>query len=726
MAHPFRAPAGLAPLEPADPRSVPPFTVHGRLGAGGMGVVLAATDPAGAWVAIKVVRPEYAGDAEFRARFAGEVELMRRVRARCIAPVLAHDTRAGQPWYATPYLPGPTLGARVRQGGAIPMPQARVVAAGMAEAIAAIHAAGVLHRDLKPSNVILAPDGPKVLDFGIARAVDETGLTRTGGLVGSPGWLSPERYRGVSGPEADVFAWGAMVAFAATGRSPFGGGGAETLMYRILNEEPDLGGLPEELREPVTAALDKDPDRRPRAAELLHRIAGPAPGAEAGADAGADDTTVVDGLIRAHWDGGGDGPGAAAPPETRGTRPAPPEPHAARPAPPAVPGTPPPAPAPPGTPGDGPPARRWKLPLALTAGALSVALIGVSGLIAAARFGGGDDGEPGGPGPAAEPPPLAGEGTLSGAFQGAGSTFLAAAFEGWAADYAERQPGVEASYDAVGSGAGAQMFVSGEADFGSAEAGLTAEEVEAAEAARGCPVVQFPVVTGAVAVVSANEELEGTAFTADGLASLYRGEDLDYPGLPGTVPAEGADGEGPSLEIVPVRHDDTASTARVFADYLASRGTGWDPEDWGDAAVAAPGDEGVYQVLQEEQGGIGFVNASFADEMELTALPVVNDSGSPVVPDPGSTEAATEQLELDGGRAALPSAEGEAYPIMRIAHVFAFECGYDGGAGAALRDFWLYALGEEGAGTAQDTGYTPLGPVIAEETTGTAARIGTA
>ncbi|MFW5418779.1 substrate-binding domain-containing protein [Nocardiopsis sp. CNT-189] len=715
MAHPFRPPAGLTPPEPADPRSVPPFTVHGRLGAGGMGVVLAATDPAGAWVAIKVVRPEYAGDAEFRARFAGEVALMRRVRARCIAPVLAHDTGAGQPWYATPYLPGPTLGARVRGGGAIPMPQVRVVAAGMAEAIAAIHAAGVLHRDLKPSNVILAPDGPKVLDFGIARAVDETGLTRTGGLVGSPGWLSPERYRGVSGPEADVFAWGAMVAFAATGRSPFGGGGAETLMYRILNEEPDLAGLPEELREPVASALDKDPGRRPAAAELLHRVAGPGPEAAAG----ADDTTVVDGLIRAHWDGGGEGreAGSPAPTAPQGAPP---------PAPPGVQGTRPPAPAPPGAPGGAPSGRRWKLPLALTAGALSVALVGAAGLIAAARFGGGDGGGSGGPGPAAAQPSPAAGGTLSGTLHGAGSTFLTAAFEGWAAAYAERQPGVEASYDAVGSGAGAQMFVDGEVDFGAAEAGLTGDEVEAAEAARGCPVVQFPVVTGAVSVVSANEELKGTAFTADGLASLYRGEDLDHPGLPGTVPADGAGGEGPSLEIVPVRHDDTASTARVFDEYLASRDTGWNPGDWGGASVAAAGDEGVHQVLLEEPGGIGFVNGSFAEEAGLAVLPVVNDSGSQVVPDPDSTRAATEQLELDGGRATLPAAVGEAYPIMRIAHVFAFECGYDGGAGAALRDFWIYALGEEGAQAAQNGGYTPLGPLTGEKATGIAARIGTA
>ena len=247
----------MSDLTDGDPRQVGGFHVRGRLGAGGMGVVYAATDHYGNWAAVKVVREDYTNDPEFRVRFAREVDLMRRVRARCVAPLLAAGPDDARPWYATAYVAGPTLHQHVSRNGPLPLPAARALAAGLAEAITAIHQAGIVHRDLKPANVILAQDGPKVLDFGIARAADETALTRTGGLIGSPGWVSPERFRGQTGPEADVFSWGALVAYAALGRPPFGTGGAETLMYRVLNAEPDLAGLPDQLRPVVTAALAK-------------------------------------------------------------------------------------------------------------------------------------------------------------------------------------------------------------------------------------------------------------------------------------------------------------------------------------------------------------------------------------------------------------------------------------------------------------------------------------
>ncbi|MGW5877889.1 ABC transporter substrate-binding protein [Nocardiopsis terrae] len=292
----------MTPLEPADPRTVPPFDLRGRLGAGGMGVVYAALSPDDHWVAVKVIRPEFAADQDFRQRFTREVQLMSRIRARCIASVLAYDTSAEQPWFATAFLPGPTLNERVRSEGALPEAKARVLAAGMAEAIAAIHSAGIVHRDLKPSNVILAPDGPKVLDFGIAHALDGTQLTRTGGLMGSPGWMSPERFRGGAGPGADVFSWGALVAYAVTGRPPFGRGSAEEMMFRLLSEEPDLSGVPKDLRELVARSLAKDPGDRPSAAELVRSLAGevgagPAP-------ASPDEmATMVNTLIARDWAG---------------------------------------------------------------------------------------------------------------------------------------------------------------------------------------------------------------------------------------------------------------------------------------------------------------------------------------------------------------------------------------------------------------------------------------
>ncbi|MFW5417779.1 transporter substrate-binding domain-containing protein [Nocardiopsis sp. CNT-189] len=345
----------LSDLSPEDRRRVGPFQVHGRIGAGGMGVVYGATGPDGGWAALKVVRAEYAEDAEFRARFGREIRLMERVRARSIAPLVAAGADDPEPWYATAYVPGPTLAQRVSRGGAMPLGQARALAVGMAEAIAGIHAAGIVHRDLKPANVILAPDGPKVVDFGIARALDETGITRTGGLIGSPGWMSPERFRGVSGPEDDVFAWGALVAYASAGRPPYGRGSAEALMYRVLNEEPDLSGVPGELVDPVRLALARDPADRPAAERLLRQVAW---GGGGGTDRGEDDATIVATVVAREWAprpaGGPPAPAAAggAPPQApppaapRGT--APPGGVAPPPGPGSGPG---PGPAAPGRPG---------------------------------------------------------------------------------------------------------------------------------------------------------------------------------------------------------------------------------------------------------------------------------------------------------------------------------------------------------------------------------------
>lgn len=263
----------LRPSAAGDPRTVGPFRIVGRIGSGGMGVVHAGLAPDGQRAAVKVIQAEYAGDPSFRARFAREVKLMRRVEGPCLVPLLDADANAEQPWLATPFVPGPTLSAYLRQSGPLSGVQLHALAAGVAGALAAVHAAGIVHRDLKPGNVILAPDGPRVLDFGIAHALDETAITRTGSLTGTPGWSSPEQYRGEpGGPAADVFAWGALVAQAATGRHPFGTGAPDVMAYRIVAEEPDLAGVPEELLPHVTAALAKDPAERPASARLAEHV----------------------------------------------------------------------------------------------------------------------------------------------------------------------------------------------------------------------------------------------------------------------------------------------------------------------------------------------------------------------------------------------------------------------------------------------------------------------
>ncbi|SHJ01867.1 Serine/threonine protein kinase [Nocardiopsis flavescens] len=273
------APAGVSPLSQGDPRAVGPFRIAGRLGAGGMGTVYAALDDRDRRAALKRIHAVYAADGDFRDRFAREVRLVRRVRAEGVPRFLAADTRADVPWLATEYVPGPTLDARVRGGGPLPAGFLADFARVTARALAAIHAAGVVHRDLKPGNVILSPAGPRVLDFGIARAAEETALTRTGALVGTPGWISPEQYRGEAATDrSDVFAWACMAVFAATGRGPFGPGTEEGVISAVLSAAPALHGVPGPLRPVLAAALDKDPARRPSAAEAARALpAFPAP-----------------------------------------------------------------------------------------------------------------------------------------------------------------------------------------------------------------------------------------------------------------------------------------------------------------------------------------------------------------------------------------------------------------------------------------------------------------
>ncbi|WP_017603008.1 serine/threonine-protein kinase [Nocardiopsis alkaliphila] len=270
-------PPGVLPCTSEDPPRLGPYRIIGRLGAGGMGVVYAAVDRADRPLAVKLVRAEYAADPDFRERFAREVRMVRRVRGTCLPTFLNADVTARRPWLATEYVPGPTLRTYVTENGPLTGEALIAFAAGLAEALSSIHAADVVHRDLKPGNVLLSPNGPKVLDFGIARALEETALTRTGGLFGTPGWVSPERYGGAA-PDAasDMFAWGGLVLLAATARSPFGRGDAAELARRALEEEPDLTGVPDFLLPWVRGALAKDPAARPTAAQILAGLA-PAP-----------------------------------------------------------------------------------------------------------------------------------------------------------------------------------------------------------------------------------------------------------------------------------------------------------------------------------------------------------------------------------------------------------------------------------------------------------------
>ncbi|WP_043261582.1 serine/threonine-protein kinase [Streptomyces sp. e14] len=258
----------VLPARPGDPARIGPYRVVGRLGAGGMGTVHAALAPDGTRVAVKVIHPQQAQEPEFRARFRREVDLSSRVSGPYLVPLLAADADAQTPWLATAYVPGPTLNEHVLAHGPLGGASLHALATATARALADVHRAGVVHRDVKPQNVILTPSGPRVLDFGIAHAADGTSVTRTGVMTGTPGWISPEQYRtGAAGPAGDVFAWGALVAYAATGRLPFGAGAPDVVAFRVMSGEPDLDGVPQSLRGVVERALAKDPEDRPSAAE---------------------------------------------------------------------------------------------------------------------------------------------------------------------------------------------------------------------------------------------------------------------------------------------------------------------------------------------------------------------------------------------------------------------------------------------------------------------------
>ncbi|WP_153411249.1 serine/threonine-protein kinase [Nocardia macrotermitis] len=267
------------PLGAGDPETVGPYRLLGFLGAGGMGRVYLGCDSGGRSVAVKVVRPDLAGDKTFRTRFRREVAAARRVAGPHTVPVYDADIDGPQPWLATGYVSGPSLTDAVETFGPLPEPSLLALGVGLARALLDVHATGMVHRDLKPSNVLLAQDGPRVIDFGIARiAQDETALTTTGKIIGSPGYMSPEQISGgVTGPPGDVFALGGVLVYAATGVAPFGTGDTISMLWRVMQEEPGLDGVPERLRGIVAACLAKDPRDRPTPAQLERQLAGLCP-----------------------------------------------------------------------------------------------------------------------------------------------------------------------------------------------------------------------------------------------------------------------------------------------------------------------------------------------------------------------------------------------------------------------------------------------------------------
>lgn len=270
----------VTPLRTGDPGAVGPHRLLGRLGEGGMGTVYLAVTPDDRAVAVKVLRDTpLDGSETARRRFRQELEALRRVRGPHLVELLDADVEADLPYLVTRFVPGTRLDRHVEVHGPLPPEDLRALARGLADALGTLHEAGVVHRDLTPANVLLVDGSPQLIDLGLATATElsaGTALTRTGTVVGTPGYLAPEQVTGTDvTPAVDVHAWGATVAFAGTGRPPYGTGRPEAVLYRIVHEDPDLEGLPVDLRALVEAATDPDPARRPAAGELLAELGGP-------------------------------------------------------------------------------------------------------------------------------------------------------------------------------------------------------------------------------------------------------------------------------------------------------------------------------------------------------------------------------------------------------------------------------------------------------------------
>ena len=314
-----------------DLERIGPYRVLRPLGAGGMGQVYLAQSPGGRTVAVKVIRPDLVAGRGFRERFAREVAAARGVSGLYTAAVIDADPDADLPWMATAYVDGPSLAAVIDEQGALPADAVLALAAGLAEGLQAIHRAGLVHRDLKPSNVLLAADGPRIIDFGVSWADHASRLTEAGQVVGSPGFISPEQALGREvGPASDVFSLGTVLAYAC-GQRPFGSGAPQGIMYRLVHEPPDLSAVPGRLRQLIGACLAKEPGHRPTTAQLLSRLAESVPEVPLAAGprtAGPPDSAPWDSASRdsasrdsASWNTAPDGPARGIPaPRARAAR----------------------------------------------------------------------------------------------------------------------------------------------------------------------------------------------------------------------------------------------------------------------------------------------------------------------------------------------------------------------------------------------------------------------
>ncbi|MFJ8623650.1 serine/threonine-protein kinase [Kitasatospora sp. NPDC093550] len=550
-----------------DPREIGGYLLEGRLGAGGMGVVYRARSVSGRQVAVKVIRPELAADTEFRARFRQEVAAARKVSGAFTAPVLDADAEAPAPWLVTLFIAGPSLGERVSGQGPLTPPEVRRLAAGLAEALREIHRAGLVHRDLKPGNVLLAEDGPRVIDFGIAKAAGETQLTSTGVAVGTPPFMAPEQFRsGTATAATDVFALGSVLAFAATGRGPFGADSSHAVGFRVVYEEPDLTGLAAELRPLVVACLTKDPEQRPTVEQLLGL-----------ASQGERDRTV-------RFRTGPVAPTPTAPAALlAAAAPAPTAPAA--PAAATAPAVAPTGPVPPAVPsylaapstrpsladaGARPRRRKGVLIGSALSTVVVVATAGTLGFLAWRDHGPDEPLAHGpNPGPSSSVPATAGAACGPDGKQAVGSDGLQVALlKQWQADYAKECPGAGITVNGPASGTVMDQYATFKSDGVTLDAPMTADQ--RAVVGRHCPTgyaSQIPVTVLPIAVVYNAPGVKGLEFDAPTLARIFTGKITKWndPAIKALNPVW----KLPDAPIdVRIPSNESASTA-IFTQYLA-------------------------------------------------------------------------------------------------------------------------------------------------------------
>ncbi|MFF2079874.1 serine/threonine-protein kinase [Kitasatospora sp. NPDC058162] len=703
-------------LSEHDPREIGGYLLEGRLGAGGMGVVYRARSVSGRQVAVKVIRPELAADAEFRARFRLEVTAARKVSGAFTAPVLDADADAPSPWLATLFIPGPSLGERVAGQGPLAPPEVRRLAAGLAEALREIHRVGLVHRDLKPGNVLLAEDGPRVIDFGIARSAGETQLTSTGVAVGTPPFMAPEQFRsGTATAATDVFALGSVLAFAATGRGPFGADSSHAVGFRVVYEEPDLTGLAPELYPLIVGCLAKESEQRPTVEGLLRLIAD-----------GARERTVQLQLRT--------GPVTPAAVPVPAPTPAPvPGPTPSQTAPSQVAPVPvqPPAPptVPPYLPSPAPAGRPRPRKALLIGSAVAAVVVAAAGTLGYLTW---HDQQPG-TGPAALPSGVscapAGKATVG------ADGMEGPLVEQWAADFGKACPGTQLSYRAPAPGsnyeeafknARASEFSNGEVDGATFDVATT--DLQASTYGKHCStgvLVQLPVTVVPVAVVFNVPGLTDLVLDAPTLAKIFRHQienwnDQAIRALnPAAVlPASPIDVRGPV---------GLSWSAYVFGQYLSTA-----VPDYGTSDVGATWDPGVKppsgateatfpNLIAGTTGSIGFVPLRDVGNLHTVRLRNGDSDVAPSVPS-ANAMAATATVDASGRRVSVKldyqKPVPNAYPMVGFGYVTFCE---RGGGSALLAGLTSYAVSGPGQAKGDALKYGTLPPAVVQKVQGALA-----